>query len=48
LIIACFTAGDEERPMAIGNLFFSRRSSSKQWIHTARWLCFALGSKSMR
>jgi AraC-like DNA-binding protein len=49
-IIARFTEGDEECPTAIGNLFFSRRSSPKQCVHTAQWPCFALvvqGAKSL-
>lgn len=49
-IIARFTTGDEECPTAIGNLFFSQRSSPKQCVHTAQWPCFALvvqGAKSL-
>ena len=49
-IITHFTTGDEECPTAIGNLFFSRRSSPKQFVHTAQWPCFALvvqGAKSL-
>jgi AraC-like DNA-binding protein len=49
-IIARFTEGDEECPTTIGNLFFSRRSSPKQCVHTAQWPCFALvvqGAKSL-
>lgn len=49
-IITRFTTHDEERPTAIGNLFFSRRSSTTQFVHTAQWPCFALvvqGAKSL-
>jgi len=49
-IIARYAAHDEERPTAIGNLFFSRRSSPTQCVHTAQWPCFALvvqGAKSL-
>jgi AraC-like DNA-binding protein len=50
-IIARFTARDEERPTAIGNLFFSRRTSpTHACVHTSQWPCFALvvqGAKSL-
>jgi AraC-like DNA-binding protein len=50
-IIARFATSDGEYPTAIGSLFFNRRSSPTQPIHTAQWPCFALvvqGTKSLR
>jgi AraC-like DNA-binding protein len=49
-IIARFTGSDGEFHTAIGNLFFNRRSSPSQPLHTAQWPCFALvaqGAKSL-
>jgi AraC-like DNA-binding protein len=49
-IIARFTGADGEFHTAIGNLFFNRRSSPSQPLHTAQWPCFALvtqGAKSL-
>src|ERR1700676_4828475 len=49
-IIARFTGSDGEFQTAIGNLFFNRRSSPSQPLHTAQWPCFALvtqGGKSL-
>jgi AraC-like DNA-binding protein len=49
-IIARFATRDGEYPTAIGSLFFNRRSSPTQPIHTAQWPCFALvvqGAKSL-
>ncbi len=49
-IIARLTGSDGEFHTAIGNLFFNRRSSPSQPLHTAQWPCFALvaqGAKSL-
>src|SRR5712692_3343715 len=49
-IIARFATSDGECSTAIGNLFFARRSSPTQPIHTTQWPCFALvvqGAKSL-
>lgn len=49
-IIARFAKPDEECSTAIGNLFFSWRSSPAHNLHTAQWPCFALvaqGAKSL-
>jgi AraC-like DNA-binding protein len=49
-IIARSTDSDGEFHTAIGNLFFNRRSSPSQPLHTAQWPCFALvaqGAKSL-
>ena len=49
-IIARFAGRDEEVPTAIGNLYFNRRSSPTQPVHTAQWPCFALvvqGAKTL-
>jgi AraC-like DNA-binding protein len=49
-IIARFAIGDGEYMTAIDGLFFNRRSSPTQPIHTAQWPCFALvvqGAKSL-
>jgi AraC-like DNA-binding protein len=49
-IIARFATSDGEYPTAIGSLFFNRRSSPTQPLHTAQWPCFALvvqGAKSL-
>jgi len=49
-IIAQFTGTDGEFRTAIGSLFFNRRSSPSQPLHTAQWPCFALvtqGAKSL-
>ena len=49
-IITRFTGGDGEFHTSIGNLFFNRRSSPSQPLHTAQWPCFALvtqGAKSL-
>ena len=49
-IITRFTSGDGEFHTSIGNLFFNRRSSPSQPLHTAQWPCFALvtqGAKSL-
>lgn len=49
-IIARFTGSDGEFRTAIGNLFFNRRSSPSQPLHTAQWPCFAMvaqGAKSL-
>ena len=49
-IIARCTDSDGEFHTAIGNLFFNRRSSPSQPLHTAQWPCFALvtqGAKSL-
>ncbi|WP_394787096.1 AraC family transcriptional regulator N-terminal domain-containing protein [Rhodoferax sp.] len=49
-LITRHTAVDGEFSTAIGGLFFSRRSSPTQALHTAQWPCFALvaqGAKSL-
>jgi AraC-like DNA-binding protein len=49
-IIARFAKSDGECSTPIGNLFFARRSSPTQPLHTAQWPCFALvvqGAKSL-
>lgn len=49
-IIARFTGADGEFHTAIGNLFFNRRTSPSQPLHTAQWPCFAMvtqGAKSL-
>ena len=49
-IIARFATRDQELQTPIGNLFFNRRSSPTQPLHTAQWPCFALvvqGAKSL-
>jgi AraC-like DNA-binding protein len=49
-IIARFATRDGEYPTAIASLFFNRRSSPTQPLHTAQWPCFALvvqGAKSL-
>ena len=49
-IIARFATRDEEYATPIGSLFFNRRSSPSQPLHTAQWPCFALvvqGAKSL-
>ncbi|HEX4454316.1 MAG TPA: AraC family transcriptional regulator [Kofleriaceae bacterium] len=49
-IVARFAAHDDELATPIGNLFFNRRSSPTQPVHTAQWPCFALvvqGAKSL-
>lgn len=49
-IIARFCKSDGEFHTAIGNLFFNRRTSPSQPLHTAQWPCFALvtqGAKSL-
>ena len=49
-IIARFAATDEEYATPIEGLYFNRRSSPTQPIHTTQWPCFALvvqGAKSL-
>jgi AraC-like DNA-binding protein len=49
-ILARFATLDDEYRTAIGSLFFARRSSPTQPLHTAQWPCFALvvqGAKSL-
>ena len=49
-IIARFALSDGEYLTAIDGLFFNRRSSPTQPIHTAQWPCFALvvqGAKTL-
>src|ERR1700760_3440723 len=48
--IARFATGDQELQTPIDSLFFNRRSSPTQPLHTAQWPCFALvvqGAKSL-
>lgn len=49
-IIARYADSDGEFHTAISNLFFNRRTSPSQPLHTAQWPCFALvtqGAKSL-
>jgi hypothetical protein len=49
-IIVRFAIGDEQYSAPIDGLYFNRRSSPTQPIHTAQWPCFALvvqGAKSL-
>jgi hypothetical protein len=49
-IIARFATADVEYATRIDGLYFNRRSSPTQPIHTAQWPCFALviqGAKSL-
>ncbi len=49
-IIARFAAADQEYATPIEGLYFNRRSSPTQPIHTTQWPCFALvvqGAKSL-
>jgi AraC-like DNA-binding protein len=49
-LLARFATRDAEYRTAIGSLFFARRSSPTQPLHTAQWPCFALvvqGAKSL-
>ena len=49
-IIVRFASSDGEFHTPVNNLFFNRRTSPSQPLHTAQWPCFALvtqGSKSL-